>query len=95
MTKANTNRMHQDLPYLTEIRPFRNYLNLASLDKVIQYLREQIDPLGLKREEQTWEADGNVYTNLIYSYQLKKQRLIRSALYVCGDSQGPMIMAQP
>ena len=90
MTKANTNRMYQDVLFLTELRPFRNYLNLESLDKVIQYLHQQIDPLGFDCEEQTWEADGNMYTNLIYTYQPEKtKRLIIGAHYdVCGDQPG-------
>lgn len=88
--KADKDRMYQDVDFLTSLRPYRNFENLGSLEKVCDYIKEEYDKLGWSSLEQTWEADGNEYKNIIASYNKKKsKRLIIGAHYdVCGDQPG-------
>jgi len=87
---ANTSLLHQHAEFLTSIRPFRNYKNLASLNKVADYIKKEFSAYGLSIEEQTWEAEGNIYRNIIASYNTTAaKRLIVGAHYdVCGDQPG-------
>ena len=89
-TKANKERMYQDVEFLTTLRPYRNYQNLDSLEKVCDYIKEEYDKLGWSSQEQTWEAHGDMYKNIITSYNKQKtKRLIIGAHYdVCGDQPG-------
>lgn len=88
--KANKSRLYKDVKFLTEISPSRNYLNLESLEKVVDYLKEEFKEMGVAPIEQKWIARKNEYTNLIASYEpLKSKRLIVGAHYdVCGDQPG-------
>ena len=90
MTKAQAQRMYEDVSFLTQLRPFRNYENLESLAAVVNYLKEELKLLNQGFFEQKWMAEGNDYTNLIHSYQPNKtKRLIMGAHYdVCGDQPG-------
>ena len=87
---AQIERLYRDVAFLTELRPFRNFRNLASLNKVCDYIQEVFDGLGLDVEEQTWQVGGTEYKNVIASYNPgKKKRLIVGAHYdVCGDQPG-------
>jgi len=40
--------MQETLKYLTQIQPPRNYINIASLDKVANYIKNRFETLGLK-----------------------------------------------
>ncbi len=90
MTKAQAQRMYEDVSFLTQLRPFRNYENLESLAAVVNYLKEELKLLNQGFFEQKWMAEGNEYTNLIHSYQPNRtKRLIMGAHYdVCGDQPG-------
>ena len=90
MNKAQAQRMYEDVRFLTQLRPFRNYENLESLEAVVNYLKEELRLIGVGFYDQKWMVDGNEYTNLIHSYQPeKKKRLIMGAHYdVCGDQPG-------
>ena len=87
---AQANRMKEDVRFLTEIRPFRNYQNIESLEKVVGYIKEQLSNINVGHAEQRWLAEGNEYKNILCSYQPQKQkRLIMGAHYdVCGDTPG-------
>ena len=88
--KAQKDRLYADVQFLTSLRPYRNFRNLGSLEKVCTYVQENFEQLGLETEKQTWIANGNEYTNIIASYNEQKQkRLIIGAHYdVCGDQPG-------
>ena len=90
MNRAQAQRMYEDVRFLTQLRPFRNYENLESLEAVVNYLKEELRLIGVGFYDQKWMVDGNEYTNLIHSYQPeKKKRLIMGAHYdVCGDQPG-------
>ena len=62
---AQIERLYRDVAFLTELRPFRNFRNLASLNKVCDYIQEVFDGLGLDVEEQTWQVGGTEYKNVI------------------------------
>ncbi len=87
---ANQNFLYQHVEFLTKLRPFRNYLNLASLEKVCVYLKDEFHRYGFQPIEQKFNARGNVYKNVIASYQPdKKRRLTVGGHYdVCGDQPG-------
>ena len=88
--KANTERLYKDVEFLTEINPSRNYLNLDSINKVVEYIKEEFQQMGVSSIEQKWMARKNEYSNIIASYEpLKSKRLIVGAHYdVFGDQPG-------
>jgi hypothetical protein len=90
MRRANRNLLYRDVNFLTSIRPFRNYLNLKSLEKVSKYISDEFVSCGLECAEQKWMAEGNDYKNIIASWhKKKKRRLIIGAHYdVAGDQPG-------
>ena len=48
--KAKKARLYQEVEFLTEVRPFRNYRNLKSLEKVCDYFRSDFFKMGFKPE---------------------------------------------
>ena len=90
MIKAKRERLYQDVDFLCKIRPYRNYRNLDSLEKAGSYISGELSSHGYKPVEQSWEAEGNVYKNIIASYKEEKERrLIIGAHYdVAGDQEG-------
>ncbi|MEX0995825.1 MAG: M28 family peptidase [Flavobacteriaceae bacterium] len=80
--KAQKDRLYNDVLFLTELRPFRNYQNLQSLGLVVSYIKETFKNAGFKVKEQKWLADGKEYTNVIAIYnEDKKKRLVIGAHY--------------
>jgi hypothetical protein len=90
MKKAIKSRLYKHVDFLTAIRPYRNFENLESLEKVSKYISEEFVSCGFACEEQKWVAEGNEYANIVASWQKeKKQRLIIGAHYdVAGDQPG-------
>ncbi len=90
MKKAVKERLFSDVEFLTSVRPYRNFQNLESLEKVSKFISGEFTSHGFECEEQKWEAEGNEYKNIIASWQKgKKQRLIVGAHYdVAGDQPG-------
>ncbi len=88
--KANTSRLYEDVRFLTELRPFRNYQNLASLAQVVDYIKNEFEQAGLEVQYQKWTVAGNEYTNVIGVYNgPKSKRLVVGAHYdVCGNQPG-------
>ncbi len=87
---ANRELLHRHVKFLTTLRPFRNYQNRESLEKVCRYLKGEFDKYGLQAVEQKFDAGGSEYKNIIASYQPeKRRRMIVGAHYdVCGDQPG-------
>jgi Zn-dependent M28 family amino/carboxypeptidase len=87
---AQKSRLYEDVTFLTELIPYRNYLNLESLEKVCSYIKSAFSDAGLSVKEQKWMAEGREYTNVIATYnEGKKNRLIVGAHYdVCGNQPG-------
>jgi Zn-dependent M28 family amino/carboxypeptidase len=88
--KAQKNRLLADTEFLTNLRPYRNYENLDSLERVCDHIKAQFKKEGLEYEEQKWMAAGKEYKNIIASYNKgKERRLIVGAHYdVCGNQPG-------
>ena len=55
--KAQQERLYQDVLFLTELRPFRNYQNLDSLKRVVDYISNEIEICGLSYSYQSWIAE--------------------------------------
>jgi len=87
---AQTKRLYDDVAFLTTLQPARNYRNLASLEKAVQYIETAFAKAGAAPEIQSWQADGNTYKNVIASYNTHlNRRLVVGAHYdVCGDQPG-------
>lgn len=91
--KANRNNLYQHVEFLTQLRPFRNYLNLDSLEKVCDYLKAEFEKYGLVPSEQKFIVRGQEYKNILATYHAdqsqSQRRLIVGAHYdVCGDQPG-------
>jgi hypothetical protein len=88
--KAQKDRLYKDIDFLTSIAPARNYQNLLSLEKICDYLKAEFSAVDATPEEQTWLAEGNLYKNIIATYNPeKRRRLIVGAHYdVAGDQPG-------
>ncbi len=79
---ADKNRLYNHVEFLTSIRPFRNYKNLESLQTAADYIHKQFSKTDLCVSRQAWNAKGNIYENVIASFQPeKKQRFIVGAHY--------------
>lgn len=83
-------KLYESIAFLTSIRPFRNYENTYSLDKVAEYIRGEIDENIFEVSEEGYNAANKYYKNIVASYDKAKQkRLIIGAHYdVCGDTPG-------
>jgi Zn-dependent M28 family amino/carboxypeptidase len=87
---ASQENLYRDVEFLTSLRPYRNYEQLESLNKVAGYIRQVFEDCGLVVREQTWIADGQTYTNVIGVYnEAQPERLVVGAHYdVFGDQPG-------
>ena len=80
--RAEKDRLHKDVEFLTEIRPYRNSRNRKSLQKASNYIREEFSKSGFEAEEQKWEVKKKEYANIIASFNKEKsKRLIVGAHY--------------
>ncbi|HEU0136782.1 MAG TPA: M28 family peptidase [Flavobacterium sp.] len=88
--EAQKKRLYEDVAFLTNLRPYRNYRSLESLQKTAAYIQAQFENVGLKSSRQSWTAAGQTYDNVIAIYNPdKEKRLIVGAHYdVCGDQPG-------
>jgi Zn-dependent M28 family amino/carboxypeptidase len=88
--KAQQTRLYNDVDFLTSLRPYRNFQNPDSLERVCDHIRSAFSEAGLGHEEQKWLAAGKEYKNIIATYNKgKKRRLIIGAHYdVCGNQPG-------
>ena len=87
---AQKQRLYDDVKFLTEIRPYRNHLNLEVLETVAAKIRSVFITSGLEVRDQQWKANGNTYTNVIGVYNPGQPRtLVVGAHYdVCGNQPG-------
>ena len=82
--------MKNTIKYLTKIQPPRNHKNIASLNKVANYIKDKFETFGLDVEYQEFKIHNNIYKNVIATINSHyKKRLIIGGHYdVCGDIQG-------
>ena len=87
---ADKDLLYRHVAFLTTLRPFRNYRNLESLEKVCQYLMSEFEKYGLESVEQSFTVWGSTYKNIIATYNReKRRRIIVGAHYdVCGNQPG-------
>jgi hypothetical protein len=88
--KAEKERMYEDVKFLTELRPYRNYQNKESLKKVCEHIKRVFLDARFTVSEQKWMVGHEEFTNIIGIYQPNKtNRLVVGAHYdVCGDQPG-------
>ena len=72
--------MQETLKHLTQIQPPRNYINIASLDKVANYIKNRFETLGLEVKYQHFKVGNKNYKNIIATINSKySKRLIVGA----------------
>ena len=89
--KAQKQRMYNDVEFLTTLTPSRSCNNPESLEKVCDYIKNEYRKIDIEYLEQKWEVNGEIYSNIIASYNpgKNKKRLIVGAHYdVCGPQPG-------
>jgi len=80
--EAKTENLYNHIAFLTSIFPYRNFKNPESLQKTAVYIEEQLKEIGLPTARQKWNAKGNIYENVIATYQPQKsKRFIIGAHY--------------
>lgn len=80
--EVNTENLYKHVEFLTSIYPYRNCKNLESLRKTADYIEKEMQKTGLETARQEWKAKGNVYENILASYQPQKtKRFILGAHY--------------
>jgi Zn-dependent M28 family amino/carboxypeptidase len=88
--KVSQENLYRHVEFLTSLRPYRNYQQLDSLNRVAAYIRQSFEESGLAVREQTWMVGGQTYTNVIGVYnEAASEILVVGAHYdVCGDQPG-------
>lgn len=88
--QADTARLYNDVLFLTELEPARNFRELASLEKAARHIEDEFRKAGAEPIDQRWKADGDEYRNVIASYNPQAERtLVIGAHYdVAGDQPG-------
>jgi hypothetical protein len=86
----NSNNLKSHVEFLTNIRPYVNYLNIQSMDKAAAYIKDNFEEYGLETKEQRFEVHGKEYKNIIGTINIENPiRIIVGAHYdVCGDQPG-------
>jgi Zn-dependent M28 family amino/carboxypeptidase len=87
---ADQIRLYDDVAFLTNLQPARNYLNLESLNRAADYIKAEFVKLSGTVSEQVVEAEGRRYRNIIASFgSSEAPRIVVGAHYdVCGDQPG-------
>jgi hypothetical protein len=57
--EAHQNRLYEDVKFLTELRPYRNYNNIESLEKVCLYIDREFTNSRLLTKKQKWFIYNN------------------------------------
>src|SRR5690625_164035 len=88
--KANIKNLYNHVAFLTSVYPYRNYKNIESLRETANYIEMEMKKTDLQTSRQQWKAKGNVYENILASYQPHKtKRFIIGAHYdVYKESAG-------
>lgn len=81
------------MAFLTGLRPYRNFLNPESLQEVVRYVCERLEPFGYDApifQRWTPNAVDTEYTNIILQYNPgKSSKVVIGAHYdVCGEQPG-------
>ncbi|WP_293444707.1 M28 family peptidase [Persephonella sp.] len=88
--KKQIERIYKDIEFLTSIRPYRNYLNVGSLNKAADYIYQTFKEFSEGAYFQEFSIGGNRYKNVICSVNTHlEERIIIGAHYdVAGDTPG-------
>lgn len=88
--KVDLDRIEKDVQFLADIRPYRNYQNVASLNKAADYIQGEFEKLGMETHMQEYEVQGKTYKNVVASIGSDDlPRYVIGAHYdVCGDQPG-------
>lgn len=65
---ADSNRLKKDVEFLANSKPARNYLEVASLNRVAQYIKTQFESSCNEVRYQDFTVDGDGYKNVICTF---------------------------
>lgn len=87
---VNSSRVKNDLSIITTSKTPRNYRNIAALNRVANYIKEEFDKVCDSVDFQEYKVENNIYKNVIGSIGTEnKERIIIGAHYdVAGNSDG-------
>ncbi len=90
MEQKQIERVYKDVEFLTSIRPYRNYLNIGSLNKTADYIYQIFKEFSEEAYFQEFSVGGNRYKNVICSINTQaEERIIIGAHYdVVGNTPG-------
>ncbi|WP_457640263.1 M28 family peptidase, partial [Persephonella sp.] len=90
MEQKGIERVYADVDFLTSIRPYRNYINVESLDEAGNYIFERLKDSCESVYFQEFTVNGKKYRNVIGSINLHhRNRIIIGAHYdVAGNTPG-------
>lgn len=82
--------MKDTVKFLTQIQPPRSHNSIDSLNRVAEYIRNRFEAIGLSVSYQEFEADGNIYKNVIATLNphYEKRVLFGGHYDVCGEIPG-------
>ncbi len=88
--KVNTSSMISTVEYLSNIRPYRNFLSPGTLKTIALYIKKHFSSYGISTDVQIFEVKGDEYLNIIGTINPDKpSRIIIGAHYdVCGYQPG-------
>lgn len=88
--KKQIERVYKDVEFITSIRPYRNYMNINSLNKTADYIYQTFKEHSEMVYFQEFSAWGNRYKNVICSINPQaEERIIIGAHYdVAGNTPG-------
>jgi len=86
----NVKKLQEDLEIITKTPKARNYKNIATLNKVANYIKTELQKVCDTTSYQNYKVVNKTYKNVIASIGVDhKKRIIIGAHYdVCGDSEG-------
>ena len=90
LSVVDSNRVKADLVAITQTPNSRNYLNVATLDQVADYIKAELGKVCDSVYFQTYRVGGKTYRNVVGSIGLQyAERMVVGAHYdVCGNQQG-------
>jgi hypothetical protein len=88
--KPDVEKIKSHVKYLTDIRPYRNYANPASLEKSAEYILGEFNKYGKQPCYQSFKVAGRDFKNVLcFLGPEDGRRVVLGAHYdVCGDQPG-------
>ncbi|MDQ7055554.1 MAG: M28 family peptidase [Persephonella sp.] len=89
-SKSPVERLKEDVSFLSSLRPFRNYMNIDSLNRSAEYIYRRMENYADSVSFQKFKVEGRTYKNVIGAINLhNSKRIVIGAHYdVAGNTPG-------